>query len=336
MSTLYRSGAVARMLRMPVATLRVWERRYALTDSERSASGQRLYNSADVQRLALMKQLSDLGHAIGQLAGLSMGELQAVANTHAGTLAAQRGVNLSAASSVTGSSLSGSTTAPPSWALAGPAAEGLLRRLQRPAVRRQLGADNALPVLWQAGSKSKAASAAEPMLSLMVHVYPQLPEASALPLASASRHALLYRFGSENQAQQLLAAGVLLLCEPQPDAALASWLSLLLQQPSQAPITALAPGGPSPRPRRWDDAALADFAGLSTTVACECPRHLAEIVMQLSHFEAYCASCEAQSARSPTDAALHAELGRLTATARSLFEQGLEQVARHEGLLPRP
>ncbi len=324
MSTFYRSGAVARMLRMPVATLRVWERRYALTDSERSASGQRLYNAADVQRLALLKQLSDLGHAIGQLAHLSMAELQAVAGTHAGTLAAQRGVN----------SAQSETRGVPSWALAGPAAEGLLRRLQRPALRRQLGVDEAMPSLWQASGRSKAASTGAPLLSLMVHVYPQLPEASALPLSAASRHALLYRFGSENQAQQLLAAGVMLLCEPQPDTALASWLSLLLQQPSQEPVRTLV-RGPTPPPRRWDDAALADFAGLSTTVACECPRHLAEIVMQLSHFEAYSASCEAQSRQSPTDAALHAELGRMAATARSLFEQGLEQVARHEGLLPR-
>ncbi|MEY2896801.1 MAG: hypothetical protein RL669_1070, partial [Pseudomonadota bacterium] len=29
----YRSGAVARVLHMPVATLRVWERRYGLTQS---------------------------------------------------------------------------------------------------------------------------------------------------------------------------------------------------------------------------------------------------------------------------------------------------------------
>jgi len=44
-SPLHRSGAVARMLRMPVATLRVWERRYALTRPALSPSGQRLYKA---------------------------------------------------------------------------------------------------------------------------------------------------------------------------------------------------------------------------------------------------------------------------------------------------
>ena len=71
----HRSGAVARMLRMPVATLRVWERRYGVTQAALSPSGQRLYSADDVRRLALLKQLTDVGHAIGSLARLPMAEL---------------------------------------------------------------------------------------------------------------------------------------------------------------------------------------------------------------------------------------------------------------------
>ena len=36
----HRSGAVARMLRMPVATLRVWERRYGVTQPLLSRTGE--------------------------------------------------------------------------------------------------------------------------------------------------------------------------------------------------------------------------------------------------------------------------------------------------------
>ena len=89
--TRHRSGAVARMLRMPVATLRVWERRYGVTQPLLSSSGQRLYSEGDVRRLALLKQLTDLGHAIGSLAGLDMAQLQRVASTHASVLAARAG-----------------------------------------------------------------------------------------------------------------------------------------------------------------------------------------------------------------------------------------------------
>ena len=68
----HRSGAVARMLRMPVATLRVWERRYGVTQPVLSAGGQRLYSADDVRRLVLLKRLTDLGHAIGTVARLEM------------------------------------------------------------------------------------------------------------------------------------------------------------------------------------------------------------------------------------------------------------------------
>jgi MerR family transcriptional regulator, light-induced transcriptional regulator len=127
-----------------------------------------------------------------------------------------------------------------------------------------------------------------------------------------------------------------LLREPQPDAVLAQWLRGLADAAGPhrpaAPRTAAATD-PVP-PRRWDDAALSDFAGLSSTIACECPRHVAELLLQLSHFEAYSADCQH---RSPSDAELHAYLRQVAADSRARFEQALEQVALHEGLLlPAP
>jgi DNA-binding transcriptional MerR regulator len=192
------------MVRMPVATLRNWEHRYALTAPPSSPSGHRLYTAADVQRVALLRQLTALGHAIGAIAALGMGELQQVAATHART-AAGRGASPAIAPSRTAS--------------------------------------------------SKAS----------------------------------------------------------PDG------------------TPSADGAPAPR--RYDDATLADFAGLSSTIACECPQHVAALLMQLTHFEAYSAEC---AQRSPSDAALHQYLQRVAGASRALFEAALERVAIHEGLvLPR-
>ena len=100
--------------------------------------------------------------------------------------------------------------------------------------------------------------------------------------------------------------------------------------PGRPAVTRTLPALP---PRRWDDAALADFAGLSSTIACECPRHVAELLMQLSHFEAYSAECRH---RSPADAELHAYLQQVAATSRARFEAALEHVALHEGLILPP
>ena len=72
----YRSGVAARLAGLPVETLRVWERRYGLSEPQRSPRGQRLYSSAQVRRLGMIKQLVDQGHPIGALARLTRDQLQ--------------------------------------------------------------------------------------------------------------------------------------------------------------------------------------------------------------------------------------------------------------------
>ena len=74
----YRSSAAARMVNIPVATLRVWERRYRVVGPSQAPSGHRLYSSQDVRRLGLIKQLVDQGNGIGMLARLDTARLQAM------------------------------------------------------------------------------------------------------------------------------------------------------------------------------------------------------------------------------------------------------------------
>lgn len=327
--TLHRSGAVARMLRMPVATLRVWERRYGLSRPALSPSGQRLYSADDVRRLALLKQLTDLGHAIGRLAPLDMAQLQGVAATHAAALAAtQRAPGAGA----------GRSDLPRPWRLA-VVGQALATRLQRPAVRRHLGPPPVLLGPFADLEQAAAAWQAGAVDTVLVHA-PQLPpgwpawaQATAPALAGA-RMAVLYGFAADAECEALAAAGTAVLREPQPDAVLAQWLQTLRAMAAEPSPSMIGPApagdGSPPAPRRWDDAALADFAGLSSTIACECPRHVAELLMQLSHFEDYSAQCQQ---RSRADAQIHAYLKNVAATARAQFERALERVAQHEGLL---
>lgn len=332
----HRSGAVARMLRMPVATLRVWERRYGLTQPALSPSGQRLYSADDVRRLALLKQLVDAGHAIGSLASLDMAQLQAVAATHASTLAARPIAQQTA-----------SANAPAEGATPGAAAQplriqvvgsSLFQRLKQPGVQQRLGRTVQWLGPYQALADAQADLPGQPADAVLVQqprLHADATQAPARPCA------LLYRFAAESTAAAWADAGAWLLREPQSDTVLAQWLAAwcaLLDRPTAPTAGMSAPGGwddPAAlsTPRRWDDDALAEFAGLSTTIACECPRHVAELLMQLSHFEAYSAECEH---RSPEDADLHRSLRHMAATARARFEAALEHVARHEGLLLPP
>jgi MerR family transcriptional regulator, light-induced transcriptional regulator len=170
---------------------------------------------------------------------------------------------------------------------------------------------------------------------------PQLHEAwltalkTSSPALAALPKAVLYRFASASTCSALAAAGVALLREPQDDAVIGQWLQHTLQAlPSvRAESREAPPPDAGVPPRRWDDAALADFAGLSSTIACECPRHVAELLMQLSHFETYSAECQHRNA---ADAELHAYLQQVAATSRARFEAALEYVALHEGLILPP
>ena len=56
--------------------LRAWERRYHVVAPTRSEGGQRLYSDLDVERLRRLRRLTDRGHAIGRIAGLSLDELR--------------------------------------------------------------------------------------------------------------------------------------------------------------------------------------------------------------------------------------------------------------------
>ncbi len=341
----YRSGAVARMLRMPVATLRVWERRYRLTQAELSASGQRLYTAADVQRLALLKRLSDLGHAIGSLAALSQQQLQEVAATHAGALADMQPLR---AATLAEAATAEAAAQLPVFRIA-VIGKALAGRLQSPALLRSLGR----PVQWlgpfEDAAQAQVALAVQPVDLLLLQqarlheAWPSELQAAAPSLASLPM-ALLYRFASDSQCESLARAGKALLREPQNDSTLGQWLGGVISSMKAGLRSAAAScpdGTREPLPeaksqipaRRWDDAALTDFASLSSTVACECPRHVAELLLQLAHFEAYSAECES---RSPADAQLHRYLRRVAAESRASFEGALAHIAVHEGLILPP
>jgi hypothetical protein len=305
-ATRMRSGTAARLAGLPVTTLRVWERRYGVVAAPRSGSGQRLYSAVDVQRLSLLKRLTDNGHAIGTIATLGLEPLQALAF--------------------------GKTAAPTDSAVAasaGPAPRLVVvgRVVALKLGRRAGTAPHAVfDDLAQAEAQAEAQAGELPGDAVLLVHLPSLQPAVAertLALAGRIRAAalvVLYAFGAEALADSLRAAGAVLRREPVSPGELAQ----LVGTQAASPISHEAPP-----PRRFSDEALVALAEQPSSVACECPRHLAEIVTQLASFERYSAEC---LSRSPADAALHRHLSGLAGTARALFEQALERVAVAEGL----
>lgn len=67
---------VARQTGLSMHTIRVWEKRYGAVRPARDAHQRRLYADAEVERLRLLRDATQAGHSIGQIANASMAELR--------------------------------------------------------------------------------------------------------------------------------------------------------------------------------------------------------------------------------------------------------------------
>lgn len=71
----YDISALAKRTGVSVSTIRAWEARYRLVEPTRSSGGHRVYSTRDAERVALFKELMDLGRRPRDLAALSNEEL---------------------------------------------------------------------------------------------------------------------------------------------------------------------------------------------------------------------------------------------------------------------
>lgn len=309
-----RSGTVARLAGVPVATLRVWERRYAVVDAPKSAHGQRLYSAHDVQRLRLLRQLTERGHAIGTLASLGLQALQALWVEATGATPSAAGPAGPRQVVVVGRHAANKLAAAPGCQLL--------------AVFDDLGAAASASPLGSAGD---GAAHCDVLLLHVPSLQPPLAE-QALALSArwrAKATVVLYGFGAEPVAEELRAAGAVVRRDPISASELARLIGDVA--PATVPLPRALPlSSAKPPIRSFSDDDLMTLADMPSNVACECPRHLAEILLQLCAFERYSTDCQS---RGPADAALHQHLSQLAGTARSLFEQALQRVVEDEGLV---
>ncbi len=73
--SLYTIKYVSQRTGLTPHTMRAWEKRYAAVVPQRSSKNRRLYSEEDVLRLQLLKELTDSGHSISQVATLESSEL---------------------------------------------------------------------------------------------------------------------------------------------------------------------------------------------------------------------------------------------------------------------
>jgi hypothetical protein len=154
--------------------------------------------------------------------------------------------------------------------------------------------------------------------------------------AGSARGILVYNFGRSRDVARANDAGIVTLRAPVDVEELRAAVLRAYAPPAASrarsadavPDTQWQVSGPI-APRRFTHRQLSTLAHSSATIDCECPRHLAQLVGDLTAFEIYSAQC---ANRDDDDAALHRYLHETTAHARAMIEVALERVAAAEGI----
>ena len=302
-ATLYNIGAVSRLTGVSREKIRIWERRYGAVEPARDDANLRKYSQQDVERLILIRRLVDSGQAVSNVANLSLGELQARLQALAPK-----------------PDMSGTL---PQTALAvlseGGGLAATLTKLGIPSVA-------AVGSLADAESWLAAHSADLVAVELPTLLRTDLATLNQLRrLAAQSSLIVVYRFAPVRMLEQLQTLGIRAIRAP---------LQTEDLQP-RLPAAPAASTGHSTSPhldyrqRQYTPEQLLEMSNMATQVQCECPRHLADLVRELSAFEDYSLGCETESA---ADAEMHREVYDVVARARALVEDALAIVAREENL----
>lgn len=313
-------GAVARLTGLTDHTIRVWERRYNAVVAGRAANGRRTYKAGDIEKLKLLKLLTDHGLTIGRIAAESTEQLAARARE--------------LRSLATGTSDIGEIRV----AIFGELLPALIKTEESSAGPLSIIVSDSLEDRFVADLEQQS-------VDVLVVELPVIGAETARRVerlkvaAGTDRVVCIYSFAQSADAAALREDGVVMVRAPVTiDEAVQAVIRAAGDR--QDPYTTSIPKISEPderldeegpvEARLFSQQQLAALANTSSTIECECPQHLAELVGALSAFEIYSANC---ASRNKDDAALHRFLHRRTAHARSLIEQALERVAREEGLI---
>lgn len=304
----YGISTVSRLTGIPVDTLRAWERRYQVVTPQRTEGNRRHYAREDVARLQLIKQLVDRGHAISSVAALAEPALRERLEIH----------------------LEPPVTAVP---------------VERPL--RVLIYGDALPFLVNSW-RSTLGSLQVLGTHVLYHEFEQdarnqRPDALVLEMPAlepetagrirelrtqcgAERVVVVHSFATRRSIERLQREGVVTLRSPITALALRDACRLNTEASPVAVTTPLEIMEELP-PRRFDSQTLAALAEIRTGIRCECPHHLADLLLRLNAFETYSAQCEN---RNEQDAALHAHLHQSASKARALLEEALDYLIQSD------
>ena len=309
---LYGIGTVGRLTGLKPDTLRVWERRYGLGASHKSATGRRQYTQSDLEHLQLIAALVRGGARIGEIASSERKTLEMLVRQQSG-----------------GRDPEGLPASKPRALFAGVSLcewldshQGCLSNVDARLARLEL-ADLAGQLAGDLQAADVAVLECPNLGSGSVQSLRELHE-----LAPDTRFIICYRFGNEHWLEELQNLGAVAMEFPPEPGRLAFEIA-------QSVVSAEVAAGEgnlgdlvAARERQFGAEELAAARRLKSTLDCECPQHTAELIEALASFEDYSASCSVDNWQ---DAAVHACIYAYTSQARHLMEKALQAVLETRG-----
>jgi DNA-binding transcriptional MerR regulator len=293
-------GAAAKLSGVPAETLRTWERRYDLVVPDRDARGRRVYTRAQVEHLRSVGRLAAAGGRVAELAQLTREELaqRALQLSPIGVARAER-VRVAVVHPAIGTSLSGFV-------------EDLGIHVEVVTSGDDpfsLSMDRPVDVLLaDVGSLGDAPA----------QILEQLEQALV-----PKQVVLTYHYLSKDLRRKLERGSTRLLRGPTRRSELrrvVADVGLMVEQVEE---------DPAPVPQRFERPLLEKLMNLSADRLCECPNHVASLVMAVQEFESYSRTCEEES---PEERDMHRHLGDTAASVRVTLERLLLHICEHDGI----
>ena len=290
-------GAISRETGIHVSTIRMWEVRYCALQPVRTEGGARRYTTTDLERLRLIKLLVDRGHKPSTLASKNLEQLHAElfdTSTHHGNSASGE-MRIASMGSTTWRSLLFSEPAMHAWT---PAAHfDTLSDVENRLESFDLGI-----VLT-------------PALQMNLAKY----LAAAFSVYKSKTLIVIYEFSSSSVIRFLSALGIECIKYPAAPIELARSLANIVE--------ARQADHQSPAEPRFGIEALETIATTDTNLLCECPKHLASLIISLHSFIQYSNQCVNDS---PKDALIHEKLRDIASLGIVQLESGLDLVLEAE------
>jgi DNA-binding transcriptional MerR regulator len=301
----YAIGVVARRTQTHPETIRVWERRYELIVPGRSETGRRLYSENDIAKLTLVKRLTELGHSVSSLAKLSNDDLRDRLNASLASEPSKYTEQLSKLRVVF-------------------ANDALRLRLSRDLLIHE-------DITVVDFPNKNLSSVMEQRADIVIVDLVTLNEESLsdvrhyLSETGCESALVIFNFGTKKSILELEDAGV--VCLKGSVAAAEIYRACRSIKPTLS-NSRPALNQPVTSPR-FTNEQLSRIAALTSKIACECPNHLAELIINLTAFEKYSSEC---ANRNEEDAHLHSQLNQAAGASRLILEESLIRLMEIEGI----